>query len=71
MRESQWETRLFNRNAWDAKAAGGGKTLLSRAHARVEALTAGYRRMEPVLDASTCERLDYLVKCASEELLHD
>jgi trimethylamine--corrinoid protein Co-methyltransferase len=71
LRESQWETRLFNRNAWDANVVGGGKTLLSRAHERVEALTAGYREMEPVLDPSTCERLDYLVKCASEELLHD
>lgn len=71
LRESQWETRLFNRNAWDAGVIGGGKPLLSRAHERVEALTAGFREMEPVLDAPTCERLDYLVKCASEELLHD
>ena len=69
LRESQWATRLFNRSAWDAGVAGGGSTLLDRAHQRVEALTTGYGGMEPVLDASTCEKLDYLVKCASEELV--
>lgn len=69
LRESQWATRLFNRSAWDAGAIGGGSTLLDRAHQRVEALTAGYGSMEPVLDASACERLEYLVKCASEELV--
>ena len=69
MHDSLWKTDLFNRNAWNESLTGGGITLLEKAHRKVEALTAGYDKMEPVLDASTCEKLDYLVKCAKEELV--
>lgn len=70
LRESLWQTRLMNRNGWENALPQGGIPLLDRVHARVEELTAGYRTMEPVVDAATCERLDYLAKCAREELLH-
>jgi len=71
LRDSLWQTRLFNRNGWENALPLGGVPLLDRAHARVEALTIGYRKMEPVVDAATCERLDYLAKCAREDILHD
>ncbi len=69
MKESQWRTTLFNRNAWENETAGGGAPLLQKSSQRVEALTAGYKNMEPVRDAEICKELDALVKYARKDIV--
>ncbi len=68
MRTNYWPSKIFNRDSWDNWMTAGSKNLLDAAHERVEAFTANYRNMEPVIGQSKKAEIDYIVKCAEEEL---
>lgn len=68
MRESYWFSEIFGRYDWSNWQADGGKTVLERSHAFVEKVTAGYKNMEPVLDADTCKELDKIIADAYREV---
>ena len=67
LRESYWISNLFNRDDWVNWTAKGSKSIYDRAHEFVEEVTAGYREMEPVLEAGKCEELDRIVQEAFRE----
>lgn len=70
MRESYWISRIFNRDDWANWVAKGERTVFDRAHEFVERVTAGYRDMQPVLDATKCGLLDEVAKAAFAEMAH-
>lgn len=59
--DSYWPSSLFNRQAWDAWKAQGSRSLLERAHDKVEALTANYQHLPLVIPASQAEDLSRIV----------
>lgn len=68
LRDSYWVSDIFNRDDWSNWVAKGQKDIYDRAHEFVERVTAGYREMTPVLDASLCAQLDDIVKEAYAEM---
>lgn len=71
LRESYWFSKLFNRDSFDSWKLKGQKTSLDRAHDFVETVTAGYKNPEPVIDKHKFEEINYIVKCADEELANE
>lgn len=69
LRESWWFSKLFVRYDWDAWKTDGAIDLFSRAHERVEQLTAGYKDMEPVLPSGKAEELDKIVDSGMRVIL--
>ena len=59
--DSYWPSSLFNRQTWDAWKAQGRRSLLTRAHEKVEALTADYRHLPLVIPAGQAEELNRIV----------
>lgn len=62
LRQSWWNSKLFARNDWDAWKTGGFVDLDARAHQKVEALTAGYKNMEPVIPSDKVEELEKIAE---------
>ncbi|MEZ0537611.1 trimethylamine methyltransferase family protein [Caldicellulosiruptoraceae bacterium PP1] len=69
MRDSYWPSKLFNRDSFDSWASGNKEELLEKAHKFVEEKTKDYKNMQPVIDQSKFEELNYIVKCAKEEIV--
>ena len=68
MRESYWFSKLFNRDNWDSWKSKNSPSLLDKAHEFVESATKNYKSAEPVIDKYKFDEIDYIVKCADEEL---
>jgi trimethylamine---corrinoid protein Co-methyltransferase len=60
--DNYYRSDLFGRVAYDSWITGGRADALQKAHEKVEALTAGYRGMEPVLDPSTFDELERILR---------
>ncbi|MHB1453482.1 MAG: trimethylamine methyltransferase family protein [Saccharofermentanales bacterium] len=56
--KNYFRSDIFSRVSYDSWIAGDRSTALQKAHEKAEALTEGYRDMEPVLPASQVEDLD-------------
>ena len=69
LRKSWWPSRLFARNDWDAWVNGGAVDLFARAHARIEALTEGYKSMEPVIPSARVEELERIAAAGMKSIL--
>lgn len=69
LRESWWDSRLFDRVDWDNWKNGGSKELLQRAHEKVEELTSGYRSLEPVIDSQKVEELERIAARAKKAIV--
>lgn len=68
MRSSYWFRNLFNRDSWGGWENKGKRDLLEKAHEFVESVTANYKSAEPVIDEQKLNEINYIVKCAEEEL---
>ena len=68
LRKSWWPSKLFTRNDWDAWMTGGGIDLEARAHARVEALTAGYKDMELAIPSGLVEELEKIAHAGIKKI---
>lgn len=68
MRDNYWASKIFDRNNWDMWKSTGSKDLLDRAHEYVESVTSSYKQMEPVIDRLKFDEINYIAKCAEEEL---
>lgn len=66
--DSYWGSRIFERVGFDGWEERGKKSAIDRAHDFVEAATAGYDRMEPVISPSQFEELSRIRDAAAEEL---
>lgn len=69
--DSYWGSRIFERVGFDGWEERGKKSAFDRAHDFVEAATAGYDRMEPVISPSQFEELSRIRDAASEELARE
>ena len=69
--DSYWGSRIFERVGFDGWEERGKKSAFDRAHDFVEAATAGYDRMEPVIPPSQFEELSRIRDAASEELARE
>ncbi|HBM79839.1 MAG: trimethylamine methyltransferase family protein [Clostridiales bacterium] len=67
-RTSYWFSKLFNRDSWESWKYKNSPTLLDKAHEFVEAVTSGYKSPEPVIDKRKLDEINYIAKCADEEL---
>ena len=68
MRSSYWESRIFGRLGYDALQSRGFTGILDRAHDFVKDAIARSYPKEPVIPQSRHDELNYLVKCAEEEM---
>jgi len=68
MRDNYWKSELFNRDNWDNWTASGSKDIYDRAHDYVETVTKDYKTMNPVVEKTKFDEIDYIVKSAVEEL---
>jgi trimethylamine--corrinoid protein Co-methyltransferase len=67
-RGSSFQSKLFNRQGWEAWQAVGAKDALQRAHDFVEAIVGDYRTPEPVCTPEQQAELNHIVDCAKREL---
>jgi trimethylamine--corrinoid protein Co-methyltransferase len=67
-RKNLYQSKLFNRHAWEAWLQGGGKDALAQAHQVVEEKGANCSSSSPVCTAQQFEELNRIVSCANEEL---
>ncbi len=67
-RKNLYQSKLFNRQAWEAWLQGGANDTLSQAHRYVEERTANYAAAEPVCTPQQFEELDRIVNGARRGL---
>jgi trimethylamine--corrinoid protein Co-methyltransferase len=67
-RKNMYQSKLFNREAWEAWLQSGGKDTLMQAHRLVEEKTANYAAAEPVCTSQQFGELNRIVTTAREEL---
>ncbi|MDR1531405.1 MAG: trimethylamine methyltransferase family protein [Clostridiales bacterium] len=71
LRQNWWDSRLFGRQGFDRWKEAGAKGLLQSAHAMVEEMTSGYKRLESVIDGAKADALDLLLRQACDEILSE
>lgn len=71
MRDYYWKPRIFNRHSWENWVQNGGGDILDKAHEYVNSILKGRGSMEPVISASRLEEINYIAKCAEEELVKE
>lgn len=71
MRDNYWVSRIFNRDSWDAWQSEGAKDIMDRAHDFMEDATKNYKSQVPVIEESKLNEINYIVKCADEELARE
>jgi trimethylamine:corrinoid methyltransferase-like protein len=67
-RRSSFQSKLFNRQGWEAWQAVGAKDALQRAHDFVEATVGDYRTPEPVCTPEQQAELNHIVDRAMKEV---
>lgn len=67
MRDSYWIGHLSNRNDWNNWKSNGATSMMERAHAFVEKVTANYQNMNLAIEKSKADELDEILKVAYEE----
>jgi len=67
-RKNLYQSKLFNRQGWEAWLQGGANDTLAQAHRYVEEKTANYASAEPVCTSRQFEELNRIVNGAIEEL---
>lgn len=68
MRDNYWPSNIFNRDNWEGWLDRGSKGVFERASEYVESVFSQHYPPEPVIDQSKLDELDYIAKCAEEEL---
>jgi trimethylamine---corrinoid protein Co-methyltransferase len=68
MRDNYWQSKIFNRESWDSFYSKNTPDLLDRVHDYVQSVIED-KPIEPVIEGSKLEELDYIVKCAQAELV--
>lgn len=68
MRSNYWDSKLFNRDAWNNWITNKSPDMLDKAYDYVQSVTANYKSMEPVISASKFQELEYIVKMAEKEM---
>ena len=68
MHSNYWPSKLFNRDSWDSWVEKGSKDVLAKAHEYVQSVLASYYPPDPVISGVKLVELEYIVKCAKEEL---
>ncbi|OHD72620.1 MAG: hypothetical protein A2177_02445 [Spirochaetes bacterium RBG_13_68_11] len=69
LRRSWWKSTLFQRVGWDVWKSSGAATCLQRAHQRVEELTSGWEKMQPVVAGSQADELRRIADCGARGIL--
>jgi len=62
MRDSYWQSSLFNREPWNPEGGYKNRELIDKAYAKVEEYTAGYKQMQPVISASLKDEIDRIAE---------
>lgn len=68
MRDNYWVSHLFNRDNWEGWCAKGSKQVLDWAHEYVLSTFNRHYPPQPVIEQSKLDEINYIVKCAEEEL---
>lgn len=66
--DSWWQAKLFQREDFDNWQQDGSRDLLERAHSKVEALTSGYKTMQPVIGGDKYDALERLTARAIAQI---
>lgn len=62
MRDSYWQSSLFNREPWNPEGGHKNSELIDKAYAKVEEYTAGYKQMQPVISDSLKDEIDRIAE---------